>query len=71
MQIKDLSVEELKTVIQQTIVETLDEYLEVPDEGLELREEVKLRLAESLQKTETGERGIPAEEVAQKLGLNW
>ena len=41
MQIKDLTVEELKTVIRQTVVETLDEYMDDPDEGLELREEVK------------------------------
>lgn len=71
MQIKDLTIDELKTVIRQTVVETLDEYLDDPDEGLELREEVKLRLAQSLNKTQAGERGIPAEEVAKKLGLNW
>ena len=71
MQIKDLTVEELKTVIRQTVVETLDEYIDDPDEGLELREELKSRLAESLRKTEAGEGGIRAEEVAKKLGLNW
>ncbi len=71
MQIKDLTLDEFKTLIRETVVETLEEYLDDPDKGLELREEVKSRLGESLDRTKAGKRGIPAEEVAKKLGLNW
>lgn len=37
----------------------------------ELKPEVKQQLLESLQRTEKGEKGISAKEVARKLGLNW
>ncbi|ELS47456.1 hypothetical protein NIES298_42970 [Microcystis aeruginosa NIES-298] len=33
--------------------------------------EIKQQFLDSLRQTEKGERGISAEEVAKKLGLNW
>jgi hypothetical protein len=42
-----------------------------PDEGNQIRPEVKQQLLHSLQNTQLGERGIPAEEVAKSLGLTW
>jgi hypothetical protein len=42
-----------------------------PDEGLELKPEIIERLKKSFAETESGKRGIPAEEVAKKLGLEW
>ncbi|UBF25005.1 hypothetical protein K9N68_25705 [Kovacikia minuta CCNUW1] len=71
MQVKDLTTEELKTLIRETVLETLEEFLDDPDEGKEIRPEIKQQLIESLQRTRSGERGIPAEDVARKLGLTW
>ncbi|MCU0569018.1 MAG: hypothetical protein MUF49_20760 [Oculatellaceae cyanobacterium Prado106] len=71
MQVKDLTVEELKLLIQETVTETLQTLLIDPDESKELKPEVRQQLLESLKGTQAGERGIPAEEVAQRLGLTW
>jgi hypothetical protein len=43
MQVKDMTIEELKLLIQETVAETI----------------------------QSGERGIPAQEVAKNLGLTW
>ena len=66
--VSDLSVEELRHLIKETVVETLDEMLGDPDEGLELREEFVARLKKSL---ESPEPTIPMEEAAARLGLKW
>ncbi len=71
MQVKDLTVEELKCLIQETVTETLETMLSEPHRDKQLKPEVVEELIESLQRTQDGERGIPAEEVAKKLGLNW
>jgi hypothetical protein len=71
MQVKDLTVEELKLLIQETVTETIQSLLIDPDEGQTIKPEVKQQLLKSLQLTQAGERGISAEEVAKKLGLNW
>ena len=71
MQVKDLTVEEFKLLIQETVTETLQALLSDPDENKQLKPEIAQELVDSLQRTQSGERGIPAEEVAKKLGLNW
>jgi len=71
MQVKDLTIEELKLLIQETVAETIQSLLIDPDEGRQLKLEVKKQLLDSLHRTQTGESGISAEEVAKKLGLNW
>lgn len=71
MQIKDLTIDELKALIRATISETLQELLNDPDWGKEIKEEIKQRLSRSVKQTEAGDRSIPAEEVAKKMGLNW
>ncbi len=63
MQVKDLTIEELKLLIQETVAETIQSLLIDPDEGKQLKPEVKQQLLDSLQRTQAGERGIPAEEV--------
>ena len=70
MKVKDLTVEELKILIEETVEEKLQEILGDPDSGLELTEETKKRLRESLSEMERGE-VIPVEKVAKKLGLEW
>jgi hypothetical protein len=71
MQVKDLTIEELKLLIQETVAETIQSLLIDPDEGRQLKLEVKEQLLDSLYRTQAGESGISAEEVAKKLGLNW
>ena len=75
MQVKDLTVHELKLLIQETVAETIQSLLldrdegKDPDEGKQIKPEVQEQLLNSLKQTQLGERGIPAEEVAKKLGL--
>lgn len=71
MKVKELSVEQLKALIQEAVEEKLQEVLGDPDEGLELREKVKERLRHSLAAMERGEKGIPIEQVAKEIGLEW
>jgi len=67
----DLTVDEFKQLIATTVEWKLLEILGDPDEGLELREEIKDRLQRSLGKERRGARGIPAQDVAAQLGLEW
>ena len=67
MKVCDLASEELKTLIEDAVEKKLKEILFDPDEGLELREEVKKRLLESFRR----KRGIPVEKVAEELSLKW
>ena len=69
--VKDLTVDELKMLIEQTVEQKLLELLGDPDEGLELREEIIARLKRSIARERKGVQGIPAKEVAKKLGLEW
>ncbi len=71
MQVKDLTIEELKLLIQETVTETIQSLLIDPDEGKKVKPEIKQQLLNSLHRTQNGESGISAEEVAKKLGLNW
>lgn len=70
MQVKDLTIEELKFLIQETVAETIQSLLIDPDKG-KIKPEVRQQLLDSLQLTQAGERGISAKEVAKKLGLPW
>jgi len=71
MKVKELTVEQFKGLIQEAIEEKLEELIGDPDLGLELREEVKERLRSSLAAMESGQKGIPVEEVARQAGLDW
>lgn len=67
MKVSEISVEELKQLIAQIVEQKLEELLGDPDSGMQLRDEVK----ERLRRTSDVKRGIPASEVARRLGLNW
>jgi hypothetical protein len=71
MKVKELTVEQFKTLIQEAIEEKLEEITDDPDLGLELREEIKERLRSSLAAMQGGEKGIPIEQVARQAGLDW
>jgi len=66
VKVKELTVEQLKTLIEDTIEERLQEYLGDPDEGLEIREEIiqKLRAHKEFRKSR-----ISMEQVAKKHGI--
>lgn len=69
MNVKDLSVEEFKLLIQEAVEEKLEEILGDPDSGLELREEVKERLSRSLAAMQGGEEGVAIDQVARMPGI--
>ena len=68
--IAELSVDELKKLIREVVIQTFAEILGDPDESLELRDEFKLELQRALAATETSQTS-PAHDVAARLGLTW
>ena len=71
MRVKELTVEQFKSLVQEAIEEKLEEIIGDPDLGLELREEIKERLLSSLAARRGGQKGIPIDEVARRAGLDW
>ncbi|HUT19670.1 MAG TPA: hypothetical protein VM366_10950 [Anaerolineae bacterium] len=69
--VADLTVEELKELIRETVSQTILEMLGDPDKEAELREDVKERLERSLALVQAGGKTIPAHQVAARLGLEW
>jgi hypothetical protein len=67
MHIKDLTTNELKALIRETVMETLEELLPDPDEGRTVKEEFKQELLAIRKRRETGKRSIPAEEVMKHI----
>ncbi|HWP93950.1 MAG TPA: hypothetical protein VNN20_17335 [Thermodesulfobacteriota bacterium] len=66
-----LTVLQLKALIEDVIERKLIELLGDPDQRLELKPEVKGRLRRTITAVKQGERGIPAKKVAKELGLKW
>ena len=71
MRVADMSVDDLKTLIQETVTQTLTELLHDPDDGLELREDLASALRHSLETTKAGGETLSADSVAARLGLSW
>ena len=65
--IKELSLEELKIFIDETVDSRLEERLGDPDVGLEIKPE----FIAALRKSRKNKSSIPIEEAAKRLGLNW
>lgn len=68
MQVRDLTTDELKTLIRETVVQTFGGILD-PDEGMTVKEEFKQELLEIQKLRKIGTRGISAEEAMNRLGL--
>ncbi|MFC1989659.1 hypothetical protein ACFLVW_03735 [Chloroflexota bacterium] len=68
MKVKELSVEQLKDLIEEMIEAKLEEYLD-PDKGLEVNPELLKELKASLAEVRCGKRGIPLEQLAKEMGL--
>lgn len=67
MKVANLNLEELKALIKEAVKEEIEELLEDPDRGLELREE----FIEELKAAIAAKERIPIEEIAKELGLKW
>ena len=69
--VADLTVEQFKELIHEVVTQTIVEMLGDPDAGLELREDLQANLRRSRAAVQTGGETIPAEVVANRLGLDW
>ncbi|MGV0024737.1 hypothetical protein [Phormidesmis priestleyi] len=69
MQVKDLTTDELKALIRETVLEAIEELLPDPDAGLTIKPEVEQSLIEIRNRRKTVTVGISAEDVARQLGL--
>jgi len=67
----DMTVDQLKALIREIVVETLAQVLGDPDEGLELDEQLRRQLQQSLAQVAAGGKTIPAQDMAARLGLKW
>ncbi|MGL4884684.1 MAG: hypothetical protein ACRC8K_27050 [Waterburya sp.] len=66
MQVKDLTTDELKTLIRETVIEVLGEFLPDPDEGKMVKEDFKQELLGIRKRREAGIRGMSAEEAMKR-----
>ena len=71
MQVKDLTTEEFKTLIRETVLEVLADSLDDPDRGLKLRPEIEQQLLASRDRRAAGQRGMSASDVAARYGMTW
>ena len=70
--VADLTVEQLRGLIQEIIKQTFLEMFSDSDDGLELQETIKKRLQLSLNAMQSGQqKNSSAHDVAVKLGLEW
>jgi hypothetical protein len=69
--VSDLTVEELRLLIQETVAQTLADLLRDPDEGLEVREDLRKELSEAMKGIDGTLTTKPAADVAAQLGLRW
>jgi hypothetical protein len=67
--VADLTMDEFKGLVKEVVSQTIFELLGDPDDGLELREEIQERLHRSLAASSLKTKS--AQEVAEKLGLEW
>ncbi|HXX76168.1 MAG TPA: hypothetical protein VEI50_13645 [Nitrospiraceae bacterium] len=67
MDISHLTLEQLQNLVRGFVDDRLRELLGDPDLGLQLGEDLRARLKESLSSTER----LSGEELADQLGLRW
>ncbi len=65
--LRNLSLEELKQLIDETVDKRLEERLGDPDVGLEVKPEV----IEKIRRSRRSKAASSAEDVAKRLGLKW
>lgn len=69
--VTDMSVDELKVLIQETVKVAFTELFSDPDEGLELRDDLENALQLSLGNVNAREETLAVESASAKLGLIW
>jgi len=69
--VAELTVEELKNLIREVVLQTLSEMLGDPDEGLSVKEEFQWEIQKSLAAVEAGGARKPIQQLAEDLGLTW
>lgn len=67
--VAQMTADELRELIEETIEQKLFELLSDPDEGLSLRKAMQNRLLRQQQAVANGERGESFDTVVQRLGL--
>ena len=67
MPVAEMTVQELKTLIQNTVREVLQEILRDPDAGLELRPEFEARLLEAQEYVASGGRLLSMGDLTSEL----
>ncbi|MCC7355673.1 MAG: hypothetical protein IT330_18180 [Anaerolineae bacterium] len=67
--VAQMTKEELREMIEESLEQKLLEILGDPDEGLELRKSVRERLLRQKEAVAKGERGELLEDVVKRLGL--
>ena len=65
--IKELSLQDLKSYIDETVDKRLEERFGDPDVGLDVKPEIIVKIRKSRLCKET----TSAQDVAKRLGLNW
>jgi hypothetical protein len=66
MQIKELTVEQFRTLMREVVIEVLEEYIDL-DEGKKLKSSVVERLVNQRDTVNS----IPATQAMQSIGINW
>lgn len=69
MHIKDLTTDELKALIRETVQEALEDLLPDPDRGLTVKPEFEQTLLTMRDRRANATTGISAAEVTKQLGL--
>ena len=67
--VSDLSVEELKDLIKQTVQETIDDMLGDPDAGLKFKPEFVREVQESFSYVKQGGKTTPLKQFVKEHGL--
>ena len=67
--VSDLTVDELKALVRETVEQTLADFLTDPDQGLLLRQSMKIAMERSIKRVREGDALYSADEVAKNLGL--
>lgn len=68
--VKELTLEQLKVLVEEVVQEKLEQMLGDPDKELEVKPELLRELKASLAATRRGKRGIPLEQLAKEMGLD-
>jgi len=71
MRVDELTIDELKVLIDYAVELKIEEPLGEPDVDLVLRDDVKDRLRRSLEQKSKDSPTVPIEDVVNKLGLRW